>query len=499
MVVDPKNNNQVLFTVPSSQPLKEKAGLRPEPYLQTFDVATQHSVSRQALTRNNATDPNMAPDGKRIKEPNVLFMQVSKDGRWLATIDEWIPPRSDMDYLDEGIAEFNEQERFFRREIYLKFWRWDEKNAQWALESRIDNPHFDEAVGANTGVQDLVADPSSTGFATVGEDQIVRIWKPKTRTKGGVVLRKAADKGEGLVSWYAKHEIHAHCGLRIAESSSNRFPWEVPQNLRLSFSLDGSVLAASVSDEEYGVIHIINASTGGIQCSINASAVSQLGILGRHLIVVGESVAVWDLVSLEMSQCIPLSRIIGTLDASLVRFAINSESNTFAVACPRLSGDNQRIGSTISIFDPSNAKPLWESTHSNSILALASTNSNKGYVALDSTSTLTVVSRDVGVLQLPTPPPEVAPQIARQGQQMLEDEEEIEERGEEGTGAGALDTLAMGDDVFVSENDKPVVTPEQLQQVFEVAPSHAQPPVQDLFHAVVRLYARKPRVPQTSS
>ncbi|KAK5132531.1 hypothetical protein LTR04_004840, partial [Oleoguttula sp. CCFEE 6159] len=42
-------------------------------------------------------------------------------------------------------------------------------------------------------------------------------------------------------------------------------------------------------------------------------------------------------------------------------------------------------------------------------------------------------------------------------------------------------------------DDKPVVRPEQLAEIFEGAPSFAMPPIRDLFDSVVRLYAGKRR------
>jgi NET1-associated nuclear protein 1 (U3 small nucleolar RNA-associated protein 17) len=44
------------------------------------------------------------------------------------------------------------------------------------------------------------------------------------------------------------------------------------------------------------------------------------------------------------------------------------------------------------------------------------------------------------------------------------------------------------------DGDKPVVRPQQLAEIFDVAPSFALPTVQELFHAVARLYAQKPPV-----
>ncbi|TKA66093.1 hypothetical protein B0A49_10030, partial [Cryomyces minteri] len=45
----------------------------------------------------------------------------------------------------------------------------------------------------------------------------------------------------------------------------------------------------------------------------------------------------------------------------------------------------------------------------------------------------------------------------------------------------------------VANDDKPVVRPEQLAEIFEGAPSFAMPPIRDLFDNVIRLYAGKSR------
>jgi NET1-associated nuclear protein 1 (U3 small nucleolar RNA-associated protein 17) len=500
MVVDPKSPGHVLFPAPSSQPRHEKAGFRPQPYLQTFDIAHQHTVGRQALTRNNATDPNMAPDGRRIEEPNVTLVQVSSDGKWLATVDEWIPPRDDIAYLDEGIAEFNEEERSFRREIYLKFWQWDEKSAQWALESRIDAPHFFEGQGASARILDLVADPAGAAFATVGEDRSVRIWRPKTRTRGGVTVR-GADKGEGLVTWSLHRSISLNCSLDSLEPNHGDLASKVPQRARMAFSADGSVLAAGIADVAAGVIHIIDAIGGSIKRSItelDAALLSHLGILGRHMIVVGPSIIVWDLVTDELVHCIPYgSWDSDRFDGSpLVRLAVNAESGTFAVALPHFEADNSaksrnpqrflKAFSTVSVFDPHHSRAIFESRLPNYTLALVPAKNGKGYITLDSNSTIQVLSPDAGPLQLPTAP-EQASELLPESHREDEPVDETETAGD------AIGQHLADNDFLYSENDKPVVRPEDLQHVFDAGPSHALLPVKDLFNAVVGLYARKPR------
>ncbi|KAF2660519.1 WD40 repeat-like protein [Lophiostoma macrostomum CBS 122681] len=508
MAVDPKNPMQVLYTAPSSQP-RSQALHPPEPYMQTFDIAAQGAVRGQALTRNNATDLNMGPDGRKILEPNVEFLQFSEDGHWLATVDEWTPPRADFEYIDEGDLDFKEEERAHRRESHLKFWTRDVKNSQWVLESRINAPHFFTAVGAHARVLDLVSDPSRVGFATVGGDGFMRIWRPKTRGHDGVVLRGA--KGDGVVSWSLEREIALSSSLDLLEPSHSEQASLDPRVARLAFSSDGSALAVGVSwasEVDDGVIHIIDAATGHIRRSItelNVTTLSCLGILGRHLIVVGHSIIVWDLVMDEIVQCTSLiSPGIDVWDRiPLLRLAINETDRTFAIAHPQFQ-TQQNTPSTktrpfkkgsmvVHVYDPYQPEVLCTHKIPDIVLALAAVKVGKGYIALDSSSSIRVLNSQNAPLQLPTPPPEST--LALKAEK--DERDEIENDDEQGDNAlsGTLAVLPDDEALFgASENDKPVVRPEQLQHIFDSGPSHALPPVKDMFNAVVDLYARKPKV-----
>ena len=296
--------------MPSSQPRHRTEGLRPEPYLQTYNTANQHTVSKQALTRNNATDPNLSPEGRRIIEPTVTLAQVSHDGEWLATVDEWTPPQADTSYLDEGIPEFREEERIHRREVYLKIWRRDVPSGQWKLETRLDAPHFFQDISANGKVFDLIADPTGPGFATVGEDHFVRVWRPKTRLRDGLVVRGA--EKQGLITWSLDSAVEISDKLDVLDAGANAQQTLPLRNSRLAFSADGSVIAAAISwasDEDPGVVHLIDANTTAIQRSlteVDVVALSGLAILDRHLIVVGDSITVWDMVRDQLVYCVPI-------------------------------------------------------------------------------------------------------------------------------------------------------------------------------------------------
>jgi NET1-associated nuclear protein 1 (U3 small nucleolar RNA-associated protein 17) len=488
LAIDPNNTQQMLFTVPSSQPRQSNEGLRPEPYLQTFDIANQRPVARQALTRNNATDPNMGPDGQRIIEPSVKLLQISHDGQYLATVDEWLPPRSDTEFLNEGNFELSEEQRLLRCEVYLKIWRRDEKHGQWTLETRIDAPHFLEDVCGNGKVLDLVAHPKGYGFATIGEDHVVRIWKPKTRLRDGIVVRGASDKG--LVNWSLHRSIVLANPNKLWLSETDTDS-QYTRTSRLAFSPDGSVLAAGVSGASYsdrGLVHLIDTESGAVRRSmteIDATVLSGLGIVGRHLIVVADSITVWDLVYDDLVYCAPIKTTGLDPDerTSVVRFATNEADGTFAVSLPQFEKSEKstrrikKASSRLAVYGTERQDPLWSQTVPNITLGLTARKGKgeKGYVALDSTSCLRIISPAAGTLALPVHQVDEV-EVQRVRDATVEDMDEVED----------TTSRALGDLVLENEYDRPVVTQQDLEEIFHN--SNAPQAPKDVFSAVLRLF-----------
>ncbi|KAH7088499.1 hypothetical protein FB567DRAFT_524496 [Paraphoma chrysanthemicola] len=490
LIMDPVNAQHVLFTVPSSQPRQRNEGLRPEPYLQTYDIANQRAVTRQAMTRNNATDTNMAPDGRRIAEPNVDHLQISYDGQYLATIDEWTPPKADAAYLNEGNDAISEEERLLRREVYLKIWRRDEKNGQWSLETRIDSPHMVEDLGRNSRVLGLAAHPTVQGFATIGEDHVVRIWKPKTRLRDGIVVR-GADK-RGLINWSLSQSIELPNPdkLWLSEGSPGS---EHPRQYRLAFSADGSILAAAVSgtsQEDRGLVHLIDANAGTIRRSmteIDLTVLCGVGIVGRHLVVVSDCITVWDLVDDDLAYVAPFSTegLDPSESVSVVRLAVNEVGGTFAVSLPQFEKAEaqasriKRVSSKILIFGTEQKEPIWSHNLPAITLALAARKGKgeKGYVALDSISCIRTITPAAGRLAVP------APQAAEESAVERNEDDLVEEvdNAEDNAASRALENLMLE-----NEYDKPVVTHQDLENIFHNDNAPQAP--KDVFSAVIGLF-----------
>ena len=592
--VHPKKANEILLAGPTSQSWTEwKNKLVPAPYLQMFDISREMQIGRQALTRNHATSVNVGPEATKLAEPNVIFLEVTKDGRWMATIEEWLPPLQDVEYLafDEQSL-FEEQSR--RREVFLKFWLWDEEASTWLLETRINHPHrcFERAEGGITF--DLAVHPTRAQFATVGEDCVARIWKPVPRLRDGTVVR--GGKGEELYTWQCKLSIELERPVpRLdddedesesdGESRSNsegkksknknkiknieRKKVEIPHVARLCYSQDGSVLTIchQLPDRpSLGRYHIVNAKSGAITVSGHGlySNLKDVCLLERYMIVLSDVLFVFDLVKCEVvyGHVISHDKLRPAMKPRILHLVADPVSSSFAVALAysrnKKKSKSQKLDpvTDVYIFDPKDPEPVCKFEVPEVVTALLPSRSGKGYVLVDAAADIRTVN-----YQPPLPVSVGADGILDGGLASVEngiasnekkaedaaDEvdldnvlHEIEERtngnknGADGEGRGKKDEdsgnllavseklkLSTGlvrrdrkdegadshdddeDDCYdsdsddddssrflESEYDKPVVRPEQLTAVLDVAPSHALPPVRKLMYDVVKLFSR---------
>ncbi|KZF21962.1 WD40 repeat-like protein [Xylona heveae TC161] len=521
------NPTQVLVAVPASQSNVQGANVN-APYLQTFDFTAAQHVSRQALARTNTTNLNIGPDANKIGEPDVKFVQVSSDGQWLATIDEWAPPRKDVEHLAvDGPDASEEQTR--RREVFLKFWKWNVETKDWELVTRVDAPHECPVSGVSTGrVYGLQADPSSPGFATIGEDGAVRIWKPKTRLRNGITVR--GSNAEGLTTWGCVHTV----ALDRFSQTDSADPAQENTPIRracLAYSADGSTLAACIQESaetDSGVVHFINPATGGvpyIKSGLYQGVISAIGFVGRYLVTVSDLVLVWDVVEdrASFSFAPPISTFTETQRASMLHLAIDTSSETFAVAIPSADSTKrlhqlQKAHSQVAIFDPANSSPIFTTSMPRIVTSLLPTIGSKGYLTIDASAQIRVLTpRSIPAVSIFRPDPErretlsgleniygdadkedetvaatTSTAMDKRANESDEEEDDDEDAGQDDAQFAATHHIEEDNDDN-DEDDAPVVRQEQLTQIFDVGPSFALPPVSELFQQVVSLFSRKPR------
>ncbi|EME76960.1 uncharacterized protein MYCFIDRAFT_85362 [Pseudocercospora fijiensis CIRAD86] len=528
-VLHPSDPTQLLLTVPSTQP-KNARDISTRPFLQTFDVRDSRHISRQALSRNNVTDFNLGPEGTPIMPPDVSHLAVSADGQWLATIDEWIIPGSDLEHAvakttalgPHDIMELKEQQAK-RREVYLKFWKWNANQEMWTLSTRVDGPH-DRAANADLGagagsVLQLKSDPVSNSFATVGQDGAVKLWKPRIRMRHGVPVKE--EDGSDFVEWACKKTVALPVTAEVDDDPADSAvemsdgPEDAPKTLAtvvtsfpsrtlsvvdagLAFSPDGSTIACSTrtTDEPmHPLVHFLDATTGAITATKSGivpsdQEVKDLGFLDRYLIVLNySSIRVWNLVDDSQHYTIALQG--HAEDQQEAKLAINQTDGTFAVVSSILNEeDNSEILPQIAVYRPKHTDALFEAALECVPSALLAGNNVRGYTILFEDGTIRSLSSAV-------------PTTRRLSLALDAAEENAIEEGDTTATTSALsllqeDTnaeeiqsataqLTLGGE---PEDDRSVVRPEQLSSIFDVG---GIPPVRDIFHAVVGLYARKPR------
>lgn len=496
--IDPLRPSHILAAVPSS--IVQNVAQPSTPYLQRFDISTSRHIYRQALTRNNATHVNESPDGVLLSEPNVTHLQVSHDGKWMATVEEWTPPPSDLDHVGFG-WDYGRVEQEARREVYLKFWRRNMDNHTWALDTRIDMPHV-RADGMPSSIFALVAEPNHTGFSTVGDDGFVRVWKPKTRLEDGRFVRGARGKRQGIVIWSARHAIYLGRAAEGMETDSESSSSSQKASVYgcMAYSTDGSVLAVSqvLPDEQsQGVVHLIDATSGEVQHSIAgfwSSGLAGMGLLDQYLIVVSDDLHVWDLVHDRLVYSLSLEE---ENHDRWPRIAVNPIDRTFALTVPPRPDSTSVLGSTVLVLKPTSATPVHSLSIPSLAIALMPAHGLPGYIVLDAAAEIrTITPKSTAGIPLIS-------ELAANGNVDGQDETALEEDDDDDNEMEVdedveMDGVVDGDDeedgiVDDAENDRPVVRTEQLAQIFDVGPSFALPPVQDLFNSVVGLYARKTR------
>lgn len=474
------------------------------PFLQTFDLGTGYNVSRQALTRTNITGITAAPDAHRISEPRVTHMQLSFDGLWLATVDEWTPPKRDMNFIKHQGIDIAE-ERQHRREVFLKFWQWREESKSWELVSRINDPHaYEDSVGAPR-ILDIATDPSALRFSTIGEDGIVRTWSTKTRKRDGVVVR--GKDGNALHNWNCEHAISiGKTDLDSHEKVQNLIP-----NGSVAFSDDGSLLAAAYGGNNQGLLHLLDPEIGSIRLSQNhmfLGDILKIEFLGQDLITLSDTIIVYDLISDEVRYSIKLSPSVTDLALSqkkeMIHLALDRKSRTFAVALPFTSSSAETETplqqpltsrfSELAVFHQDRREPVLREQFSTIITALLPAVGFDGYLILDSAAEIRTVTKKgaqaITTLAQSTEALRLDPSESEGELNPLEEEVEVEEDdGEEEAIPRETNSNIADDD---DEDDTPVVTQQQLSAIFDIGPSFALPPLEEMFYQVAGLFASPP-------
>lgn len=374
-VLHPQYPDQLLIAVPTfGETSEEHNNLANASVIQTYDIRTNSHVSRQAVARTNATTVRVSPEGYKIQTPDIKYLDICEDGKWMATVDAW--SKSPLDFSGKIRTDPHEE--------FLKFWRWNSNSTLWELVTRVDSPHFVDS--GTVPVLGLACRPHTHEFVTIGVDATLRFWCPAIRQRSGLNKGQAAENQSA--TWKCRNAID----LRGTAGNNSSVPLNAAS---IAFSEDGSVLAVclpSQSATKPGTALLIDAQNAAIhynRAGIYLGDPCSGKFLGSYLVVTSaRSVSVWDTVN-------DLVRVVGLPDPGTIfpsasrLLAVNSRSRTFAVATRCYLGNNP--GSTkshVQVYDVETLNLLSEPDFEDCPLVLLSDRRSGGYVIIDAASNL---------------------------------------------------------------------------------------------------------------
>ncbi|KAK5069129.1 NET1-associated nuclear protein 1 [Lithohypha guttulata] len=398
-VMHPNHSNRVLlaYSLRNSDSTLEPSE-KSSNMLQTYDVAARLQLGRQALARNLAATVNLGPGGQPLKEPNVTHLQITHDGKWLVTVDQWSP--ADIDTNDMYLKEGEPANRDRLNECFLRFWSTNASENStdvdvWELNTRIDEPVTITEFMGRKGILAVTTNPARLQVAVADSSRHIKVYSPKARIRSGVPVKDI--NGQQLFTWTCDKDIPVQ---EATQSLS-------PLSASLAFSEDGSVLAASwTTGTTKPRVHMIEPKSGTIAASLPhmvSNSSSSLAFCGRYLLALSAKFCIFDTVTMR--------RVLGVsqaefYDPSRSRLAVDTRNGIAAMIA---NERDTRTPSEIVLVNVHNAGvgKLQRQLLTSHIQVLLADREQGGFVAIDrqgrtlriappsSSNTARVVEKDV--------------------------------------------------------------------------------------------------------
>ena len=459
------------------------------PFLQTLDIRNGDHLSLQALARTKTTTRNIGPEMNVIAEPNVVLIQVSHDGQWLATVDEWVPPSVEYKHLSLDEKDLIRQ-LLSRAEVHLRIWSRKAKTDTWELVAKIENPH-DGQLGMPGKVLDLISDLSLLGFVTIGSDARVKVWRAKRRFRDGQEVH--SQDGTPLTTWSCEPPL----SLPIAVTLNLH---DMPSPIgRLACSPDGSLFAAAYqadADSESS-LYLLSASPLEIHSSLSDLTVSGLkaiALLSQHLIILSEILQVYDIVNSFTQFVHKVTSGANLKQESAMRsthLAVNPSSETFAVVTPK----GTDLESRVVVYNATQPGPLLTTGFRRGTVAIlplsgCEQRGKGGYIILDDAASIRHFQPQAKKLTTANAkiPKSKAKRLVGLGSlfdgQGNRNKALIVAKGaSEETSETVLDEMEELDD-----DETPFVKEHQLKETLDIGSLYNLPRVENLFDMVAGLY-----------
>ncbi|CAG7960721.1 unnamed protein product [Penicillium salamii] len=344
--------------------------------LQTYDIRSNSSISRQALARTNATTLNMGPEGTHVIAPDVKHLDIVHDAKWLATVDSWAPHTQDVEALDRKAAATHQ-------EVFLKFWKWDASSDTWELVTRVDGPHF--SANHHSTVLGLASRPGVHEFATLGADSTLRFWCPTVKHRSG--LRAKDQPEQPLNTWKCRGIVDLKGCLDTAQDSPLK-------SACMSFSEDGSVLAVclpATSAANDGLVLLVNARDSTVhyrRTGVFLGNPCSTSFLGGQLIIAStHSVVAWNTVD-DVVRTIQSSDSVDSQGTGNTMIAVNARTNSLAITYATANKKKNKARFEIKIYDASTFEVVFQEALKSAPVSLLADAYSGDYVVLDTAATV---------------------------------------------------------------------------------------------------------------
>lgn len=451
-ILHPHQPEQLLIASPSG----DSSSLT---FLQTYNIQTGLQVSRQALARTNVTILHKGPEGTPILPPNVEFMEISRNGQWLATIDSWSPPQKDVEASLGPLLDDAQLRK--RKEVFLKFWLWSEAQGIWELTTRVETPHL-AASGEAVQVLSLKARSDRSEFVTLGSDLTIKVWQPTAR----YTVAKSQPRSNAMEhTWKNSTSIDLSYTGHDATTGS------------ITFSEDGSILAVGLKN----AVHLVDTRQWSVYSSrqvFSVDSIRSVEFQGRYLVILSEqSLAVWNVVD-DVVQTPAESASSGSGSSKNIALAVDASTDTFAVMTKTLAANpasqpSRGTTHSIAVYSTSTMTLLSESALEKTPIKFLADPNNGGYIAIDSAANLWRFSHP------------------KQNIQALAASTEASEQQSPAAGAGLDNIFGRGGQKTLEQtrsNQQPTTSTlrlEGLGGIFDRAPPFALPPATALFKDVI--------------
>ncbi|KAF5104026.1 hypothetical protein DV451_001017 [Geotrichum candidum] len=299
--------------------------------IQIYDTVQDQQVSTFAIASTIQTGKVRVE--KQITDPKVKHVAFTKDGKWMATVDEYLPPQL------EGLLSAND------KQVNLKFWKYNQADGKWALTTRVAFPH-----GNGKSILDIVSADSSFhkghAFLTCCENGGIRLWRPEVLRE--IQTPKGAKNAAPTrhISWAVRKVLPP-----LASNSSGA---------SIAWSSDSSMIILGFETTLY-VVDAASFEIVRVLPNILGSRVRWLKIVDSHLIVLAKTrLVVYDLVN---SKCKWSIRLISNQNGGRL-IDVDPSNGLIALAANCIKLPDSTLESRIFLLSTESPVPIYTTTHS---------------------------------------------------------------------------------------------------------------------------------------